>query len=59
LSDDFTDEEQTTEEPMDVVVEIPIVETGTFLYVCEQCGGNLTEIPYYNRYLCENCELHY
>ncbi len=57
------EEEQVAEEeePSDVeeVVELPVAESGYYLYVCSQCGSALTEIPYYNRFLCENCGLHY
>ncbi len=53
--------EQASEEPeeVEVVVEVPLVEGGSYLYVCSECGNDLTEIPYYNRYYCENCGLHY
>jgi len=50
------DEEQFSGE---VIVEVPVVESGTYLYVCSACGADLTEIPYYNRYYCQNCGLHY
>ena len=40
-------------------IEVPVIIEGSYYYVCEQCGGSLTEIPLYNRYLCENCGLHY
>ncbi len=57
------EEEQVVEEeePSDVeeAVELPVAESGYHLYVCSQCGSALTEIPYYNRFLCENCGLHY
>jgi len=43
----------------EIVVEIPVVESGSYLYVCSECGADLTEIPYYNRYYCQNCGLHY
>jgi hypothetical protein len=43
----------------EIIIEIPIVESGSYLYVCSQCGADLTEIPYYNRYYCQNCGLHY
>jgi len=43
----------------EIVVEIPVVESGSYLYVCSACGADLTEIPYYNRYYCQNCGLHY
>ena len=29
------------------------------LYVCSNCGCPLTEIPMYNRFYCEYCDLHY
>jgi len=44
---------------VEIVVEIPVVEWGSYLYVCSECGSDLTEIPYYNRYYCANCGLHY
>jgi len=48
------------EPAQEVVVEIPIIEgSGIYMYVCAECGGDLTEIPYYNRFYCENCGLHY
>lgn len=50
-------EEQPVE--VELVLELPMVETGSYVYVCEECGCGLTEIPYYNRYYCENCGLHY
>jgi rRNA maturation endonuclease Nob1 len=43
----------------EVVVEVPIAESGIYMYVCEACGSDLTEIPLYNRFYCENCGLHY
>ena len=43
----------------EVVVEIPVIDSGSYMYVCSECGSDLTEIPYYNRYYCENCGLHY
>jgi anaerobic ribonucleoside-triphosphate reductase len=57
--------EQETEEAAfegtaeEIIVEVPIIESGSYLYVCSQCGADLTEIPYYNRYYCQNCGLHY
>ena len=47
------------DDEMEIVVEIPMVDTGSYLYVCSECGNDLTEIPYYNRYYCESCGLHY
>lgn len=49
------------EAAVEVVIELvfPEVEVGSYLYVCSECGNDLTEIPYYNRYYCENCGLHY
>lgn len=29
------------------------------VYVCAECGSDLTEIPYYNRFYCGVCGLHY
>jgi hypothetical protein len=60
LSED--EEEQEFEEPAEeaeIVVEMPVAEGGSYLYVCSECGSGLTEIPYYNRYYCEKCGLHY
>jgi rRNA maturation endonuclease Nob1 len=55
------EEEQDVEEPVEEVevIEVPVVESGSYLYVCSECGNILTEIPYYNRFYCENCGLHY
>jgi len=55
------EEEQLDEsgEDVELAVEIPIVDIGGYVYVCEECGADLTEIPYYNRYYCESCGLHY
>jgi len=50
-------EEDVAEFEMDF--EVPVAESGGFVYVCSECGSGLTEIPYYNRYYCENCGLHY
>jgi predicted amidophosphoribosyltransferase len=50
---------EVEEQEMEIVVEMPVVEDGSYLYVCSECGSDLTEIPYYNRYYCENCGLHY
>jgi len=60
LSEDIGGE-QVTEEPAEeeVVVLMPVAESGSFLYVCSECGTQLTEIPYYNRFYCETCNLHY
>jgi protein-arginine kinase activator protein McsA len=44
---------------VEIVLEVPVVEGGSYLYVCSECGNTLTEIPYYNRFYCENCGLHY
>jgi len=55
-----TEDEYVDEEPDVVEVEVvPAAATGDFVYVCEECGNPLTDIPYYNRYYCENCGLHY
>lgn len=51
--------EEPAEEEVEIVVEVPVVESGSYLYVCSECGNTLTEIPYYNRFYCENCGLHY
>gem|GEM_PF-1928761 len=50
--------------PLMVEVEEPVevefvTDTGSYVYVCEECGCELTEIPYYNRFYCANCGLHY
>ena len=47
------------EEPVEIIIEAPVVEGGSYLYVCSECGCDLTEIPYYNRFYCKNCGLHY
>ena len=44
------------EQPVEVEF---VAETGVYVYVCEECGRELTEIPYYNRFYCTNCGLHY
>lgn len=61
MSDDVEEEEDIEEEPSEVdeVIVLPAADSGYYLYVCEQCGSELTEIPYYNRFICENCGLHY
>jgi hypothetical protein len=61
LSEEEIEEEQVQEEPteIEIILEAPVAEGGSFLYVCEECGNDLTEIPYYNRFFCENCGLHY
>ena len=59
MSEEMEYEIMEEDEPAEVIVEIPIAEGGTYLYVCEQCGSGLTEIPLYNRYYCEYCGLHY
>jgi rubrerythrin len=56
------EEEQEMEEPaeeIEIVLEVPVSEGGSFVYVCAECGYDLTEIPYYNRFYCANCGLHY
>ena len=52
-------DEQEQQFPNEIIVEVPVVESGSYLYVCSACGADLTEIPYYNRYYCQNCGLHY
>ena len=52
-------EEEPAEDELEIVLEVPVVESGSYLYVCSECGNTLTEIPYYNRFYCENCGLHY
>jgi predicted RNA-binding Zn-ribbon protein involved in translation (DUF1610 family) len=42
-----------------LIAEVPVVDSGDYVYVCEGCGEELTEIPYYNRFYCANCGLHY
>jgi len=58
--DDF-EEEEVCEDGSDpeYVLVMPIADSGCDLYVCAECGSALTEIPYYNRFYCENCGLHY
>jgi hypothetical protein len=53
------DEEVINSEPVETVIEMPVIMEGSYYYACEECGCALTEIPYYNRYFCENCGLHY
>jgi anaerobic ribonucleoside-triphosphate reductase len=59
LSEETGEMIEEEDEAAEIIVEIPIAEGGNYLYVCEQCGFNLTEIPTYNRFYCENCGLHY
>ena len=60
MSEDEEEEEmEEPDEEVELLVEIPLVEGGSYLYVCSECGNNLTEIPYYNRFYCETCGLHY
>jgi len=59
LSEETGEMIEEENEAAEIIVEIPVAEGGTYLYVCEQCGSNLTEIPTYNRFYCENCGLHY
>ena len=53
--------EAVDEEPaeLELVENVPVAENGDYVYVCAECGGELTEIPYYNRFYCGNCGLHY
>jgi rRNA maturation endonuclease Nob1 len=44
------------EEPIEIEI---VAASGGYVYVCEECGGELEEIPYYNRYYCARCGLHY
>jgi len=59
--DDFEEEEANQDEPAttECVIMMPMADSGSYVYVCAECGCNLTEIPYYNRFYCENCGLHY
>jgi|GEM_PF-1128873 len=68
LSEDFGEELEDFEEEevceddgseAEYVLVMPVADSGCYLYVCAECGCNLTEIPYYNRFYCENCGLHY
>jgi anaerobic ribonucleoside-triphosphate reductase len=52
-------EQEMEEYPEEIVIELPFTEGGSYLYVCSECGCDLTEIPYYNRFYCQNCGLHY
>jgi hypothetical protein len=54
-----SEEVLVVEEPIEIIIEAPVVEGGSYLYVCSECGYDLTEIPYYNRFYCQNCGLHY
>ena len=59
--EDFEEEEISEDEGSEAeyVLVMPVADSGFYLYVCAECGCNLTEIPYYNRFYCENCGLHY
>jgi allophanate hydrolase subunit 1 len=59
LSEDVEDESIYESEPEEQFIEVPVIYEGSAFYVCSECGSNLTEIPYYNRYYCESCGLHY
>jgi hypothetical protein len=68
LSQDFGDELEDFEEEevsendgsqAEHVLVMPVTDSVFYLYVCAECGSELTEIPYYNRFYCENCGLHY
>jgi hypothetical protein len=59
MSEDVEDESNYDFEPEELVIEVPVIYEGSAFYVCSECGTSLTEIPYYNRYYCENCGLHY
>lgn len=61
MSEDVEDEQDITEDAaeLEIVFEVPVADSGGFTYVCSECGSGLTEIPFYNRYYCENCGLHY
>jgi hypothetical protein len=56
---EIEEEQESQEYPVEIVIELPFIEGGSYLLVCSECGCGLTEIPYYNRYYCENCGLHY
>ena len=60
--DDFEEEEVSGDDvgsQTEYVLVMPVTDSGCYLYVCAECGSELTEIPYYNRFYCENCGLHY
>ena len=60
MSEDEEEEEmEEPDEEVELLVEMPLVEGGSYLYVCSECGSPLTEIPSYNRFYCETCGLHY
>jgi allophanate hydrolase subunit 1 len=59
LPEDVIEESDYESEPEEQVIEVPVVYEGSVFYVCSECGCDLTEIPFYNRYYCENCGLHY
>ncbi len=61
MSEDVEDEQEITEDAveLEIVFEVPVADGGDFTYVCSECGNGLTEIPFYNRYYCGNCGLHY
>jgi allophanate hydrolase subunit 1 len=59
LSEDVEEDSNYESEPEQQVIEVPVIYEGSAFYACSECGCGLTEIPYYNRYYCENCGLHY
>ena len=60
MYEDVEEEQVMDEGPeFELTVQAPVPDSGEYVYVCEECGGELTEIPYYNRFYCGNCGLHY
>lgn len=61
MSEEAEEEQATEEQPTEVVmyIQVPVAESGDYVYVCSDCGSELIEIPYYNRFYCGNCGLHY
>ena len=59
MSEGWDYELEEEEQSDEIVIVVPTVDSGSDWYVCAECGYDLTEIPTYNRFHCENCGLHY
>ncbi len=59
---EYVREEQVLDEgseEVETVCLVPVEGSYDYVYVCAECGSELTEIPYYNRFYCGICGLHY
>lgn len=59
---EYVREEQVLDEgseEVETVFLVPVEVSYDYVYVCAECGSELTEIPYYNRFYCGICGLHY